>query len=93
MTLLIVWLACNVCMFVAMMYILKRSATWQDVFLYPSLNEKLDQEEVGTFGKGLIIGLLTLMFLPAVIVYFLFLLILVIIFMIVYSIVEKIKRR
>lgn len=70
MPLLIVWLVINA--IVAAVWITKvfGENDWSSIFLYPEIHERLDCEEVGLGGKIFIDALFTIVFLPAIIIYF-----------------------
>ena len=70
MPLLVAWLAINA--IVAVVWITKvfGENDWSSIFLYPEIHERLDCEEVGLGGKIFIDALFTIIFLPAIVIYF-----------------------
>lgn len=70
MPLLVAWLVINA--IVAAVWITKvfGENDWSSIFLYPEIHERLDCEEVGLGGKIFIDALFTIVFLPAIIIYF-----------------------
>ena len=70
MPLLIVWLLINIAAVAFWLYKAFHSDEWTSLFLYPEIHDKLEDEEVGLIGKLFIDFLFSIIFLPAIVLYF-----------------------
>lgn len=70
MPLLIIWLLINIAATVFWLYKAFHSDEWTSLFLYPEIHDKLEDEEVGLVGKLFIDILFSIIFLPAMVLYF-----------------------
>jgi hypothetical protein len=70
MPLLIIWLLINIAAVVFWLYKAFHSDDWISLFLYPEIHDKLEDEEVGLAGKLFIDILFSIIFLPAMVLYF-----------------------
>ena len=70
MPLLIIWLLINIAAVVFWLYKAFHTDEWLSLFLYPEIHDKLEDEEVGLIGKLFIDILFSIIFLPAIVLYF-----------------------
>ena len=70
MPLLIVWLLINIAAVVFWLHKAFHTDEWISLFLYPEIHDKLEDEEVGLIGKLFIDILFSIIFLPAMVLYF-----------------------
>lgn len=70
MPLLIVWLLINIAAVAFWLYKAFHTDDWISLFLYPDIHNKLEDEEVGLIGKLFIDILFSIIFLPAMVLYF-----------------------
>jgi hypothetical protein len=70
MPLLIIWLLINIAATVFWLYKAFHSDEWISLFLYPEIHGRLEDEEVGLIGKFFIDILFSTIFLPAIVLYF-----------------------
>lgn len=70
MPLLVAWLVINAIVVAVWITKVFGENDWSSIFLYPEIHERLDCEEVGLGGKIFIDALFTIIFLPAIIIYF-----------------------
>lgn len=78
MPLLVLWLALNLTACLILLYKLQSAPEWYDIFIYPRVHEFLEDEEIGIAGKVFVDTIITLFLLPALLVYFVAILIMLI---------------
>lgn len=92
MIVLITWLLINVaalCIFIKILY--SEEEMWE-AFIYPKLHRWLKKEEVGKFGTAFIDTILTIFFLPAVISYLVFIIVIIIFALVLYFIIYQLPK-